>query len=137
MPGPQATAGLPFCFDVAMDALTDSEIQTAIGGLPGWEYDGEAITKTFGWGSFREAIDFVNDVADLAEDENHHPDLEIYFDEVVVSFRTHSADAVTDSDVRMAREVEALASDYEDEEFEDLEEYVDLEEDEEVDDEED
>lgn len=96
-----------------MDALTEQQIERALVDLPGWEYDGEVITKTYTWGSFRESIDFVNDVADLAEDANHHPDLEVYFDEVVVSFRTHSAEAVTDADVRMAGEVEALASDYE------------------------
>ncbi len=102
-----------------MDALTDEQIQEALGGLPGWEYDGEAVTKTFEWESFRDAIDFVNDIADLAEEANHHPDLEIYFDEVVVSFRTHSAEAVTDADVRMAGEVEGLAEEYEDEDLDD------------------
>ncbi len=105
-----------------MDALTEQQIDEAIADLPGWEYDGEVITKTYAWGSFREAVDFVNDVADLAEDANHHPDIEVYFDEVVISFRTHSADAVTDADVRMAGEVEELASELEDDdELDDLE----------------
>ncbi len=106
-----------------MDALTEQQIEQALADLPGWDFDGEVITKTYTWGSFRDAVDFVNDVADLAEDANHHPDLEIYFDEVVVSFRTHSAEAVTDVDVRMAGEVESLASDdgddFDDEDFED------------------
>lgn len=102
-----------------MDALTEQQIEQALTDLPGWEFDGEVITKTYAWGSFRESIDFVNDIADLAEDANHHPDLEIYFDEVVVSFRTHSAEAVTDADVRMAGEVEGLAEEYEDEDLDD------------------
>ncbi len=67
-----------------MDALTEQQIEQALTDLPGWEFDGEVITKTYVWGSFRESIDFVNDVADLAEDANHHPDLEIYFDERVL-----------------------------------------------------
>ncbi len=120
------------CFDARMDPLTDEQIDDALATLPGWEYDGEAITKTYDLESFREAIDFVNDIADLAEDANHHPDLEIYFDEVVVSFRTHSADAVTDADVRMAAEVQRLAEDYEedDDDFDDEdEELVDLDDD--------
>jgi 4a-hydroxytetrahydrobiopterin dehydratase len=111
-----------------MDALTEQQITEALGTLPGWEYDGEAISKTYALSSFRDAVDFVNDIADLAEDENHHPDLEIYYDEVVVSFRTHSADAVTDADVRMAAEVEALAAEADDpfdDDFDD--EYDDLE----------
>ncbi|MFN2555678.1 MAG: 4a-hydroxytetrahydrobiopterin dehydratase [Nitriliruptorales bacterium] len=101
-----------------MEALSEQQIETALADLPGWEYDGEAITKTYSLGSFREAIEFVNDVADLAEEANHHPDIEVYYDEVVVSYRTHSADAVTDRDVQMAGEVEALLA-----EEEDFEEY--------------
>lgn len=94
-----------------MRALSDDEIEEELRALPGWEHDGEAITKTYSWASFRDAIDFVNDVADLAEDENHHPDLEVYYDEVIVSFRTHAADAVTARDFDLAREVEALLDD--------------------------
>ncbi len=91
-----------------MSGLSDEEIGAALSSLPDWEFDGEAITKSFSWETFRDAIDFVNDVADVAEDENHHPDLEIYYDEVIVSFRTHSADAVTERDVELAREIEAM-----------------------------
>lgn len=94
-----------------MSRLSDEEIQAALSTLPEWEFDGEAITKSFSWETFRDAIDFVNDVADVAEDENHHPDLEVYYDEVIVSFRTHSADAVTQRDVDLAREIEAMLED--------------------------
>jgi 4a-hydroxytetrahydrobiopterin dehydratase len=107
-----------------MSSLDDQQIDDALTGLPGWEYDGEAITKTYTWESFRDAIDFVNDIADLAEDENHHPDLEIYFDEVVVSLRTHSADAVTDRDVAVAGEIEAML-DEDDLDLDDLADDVD------------
>lgn len=96
-----------------MEPLDDREIEDGLTDLPGWEYDGEAISRSYEWSSFREAIEFVNDLADLAEDENHHPDLEIYYDEVVVSFRTHSEDAVTDRDLEMAREVEDLVAEFE------------------------
>ena len=97
-----------------MNALTADQITAELSDLPGWEFDGEAITKTYALPTFREAIEFVNDLADLAEEENHHPDIEIYFDEVVVSFRTHSEEAVTDRDVEMAREVESLVTEIED-----------------------
>ncbi len=108
-----------------MEALTEQQITKALEDLPGWEYDGEAITKTYSLDSFREAIDFVDDVADLAEESNHHPDIEIYYDEVVISYRTHSADAVTERDVQMAGEVETLLAedeDYDEYEFEENDE---------------
>lgn len=91
-----------------MSSLDDDQIARALADLPEWEFDGEAITKTYAWASFGDAIEFVNDVAEIAEDLNHHPDLEIYFDEVVVSLRTHSADAVTERDVEVAREIEEM-----------------------------
>lgn len=94
-----------------MDILTEQQIDDELARLPGWEYDGEMITKSYELASFREAIAFVDDIADIAEDNNHHPDLEIYFNEVVVSFRTHSENAVTSADIEMAGEVEDLAED--------------------------
>lgn len=112
-----------------MEPLSDPQIDEALSDLPGWEYDGEAISKTYGLASFREAVDFVNDIADLAEEANHHPDLEIYYDEVVVSLRTHSLDAVTDNDVRMAAEVENLVTEVEEDDFDDLDEDDDLDDD--------
>lgn len=102
-----------------MEKLSDEQIEEALEDLAGWEYDGEVITKTYPLGSFREAIEFVNDIADVAEESNHHPDLEIYFDEVVVSFRTHSEDAVTTNDVEMAKEVESLVVE-DDEDYDEL-----------------
>lgn len=105
-----------------MEALSEQQIEEALADLPGWEYDGEAITKTYSLGSFREAIEFVNDLADLAEESNHHPDIEVYYDEVVVSYRTHSADAVTHRDVEMAGEVEALLAEEEDDDEYEFEE---------------
>ncbi len=104
-----------------METLSDQEIEGALAELPGWEFDGEAITKTYALPSFRDAIEFINDIADVAEEANHHPDLEIYYDEVVVSLRTHSLDAVTDNDVRMAAEVESLVTEVDEDDFDDLE----------------
>lgn len=110
-----------------MEKLSDEQIEESLGDLPGWEYDGEVITKTYPLGSFREAVEFVNDIADVAEEANHHPDLEIYYDEVVVSFRTHSADAVTTNDVEMAREVEALV--VEEDDFDEVDDDEELDDD--------
>ena len=45
---------------------------------------------------------FVNRVAELAESENHHPDVEIHYNRVKLRWRTHSADAITDRDREMA-----------------------------------
>ena len=74
----------------------------------GWaEVDG-ALQRSFKLDSFPEAIAFVNRVAELAEAENHHPDIEVSYRDVTLRWRTHSADAITDRDRDMAARSAAL-----------------------------
>ena len=75
----------------------------------GWtEVDG-ALQREFRFADFAEALAFVNRVGELAESENHHPDVELGWGRVVLRWRTHSADAITDSDHEMASRSAALA----------------------------
>jgi 4a-hydroxytetrahydrobiopterin dehydratase len=79
-------------------------------GTPeGWsEVDG-ALQREFRFDDFADALAFVNRVGELAESENHHPDVELGWARVVLRWRTHSADAITDSDREMASRSTALA----------------------------
>lgn len=75
----------------------------------GWsEIDG-ALTREFSFDGFREAIAFVDRVADLAEAEDHHPDIDIRFRRVTLRWSTHSAGAITDRDRELARRSADLA----------------------------
>jgi 4a-hydroxytetrahydrobiopterin dehydratase len=56
-----------------------------------------------------EAIDFINRVAERAEEANHHPDLVSHYNRVRVSLHTWSENAVTTKDIALAREIEAVA----------------------------
>jgi 4a-hydroxytetrahydrobiopterin dehydratase len=68
----------------------------------GWsEVDG-ALQREFRFANFADALAFVNRVGVLAEDENHHPDIELGWGRVVLRWRTHSADAITDRDRELA-----------------------------------
>lgn len=72
--------------------------------LPGtrWvEVDG-ALQASFEFASFAEAIGFVGRIAELAERENHHPDIAVSYRLVTLRWRTHSADAITDRDRALA-----------------------------------
>lgn len=71
------------------------------------EVDG-ALERMFELPSFAAAIDFVNRIADLADREDHHPDLTISYRKVTVRWTTHSAGGVTDRDRRLARETDEL-----------------------------
>jgi 4a-hydroxytetrahydrobiopterin dehydratase len=67
------------------------------------------VVKHFSLPSFPAAIDFVNTVAGLAEEANHHPDLDIRYNKVRVGLVTHSAGGITDKDLEMARRIETAS----------------------------
>jgi 4a-hydroxytetrahydrobiopterin dehydratase len=74
----------------------------------GWgEVDG-ALERELKFASFPNAIAFVNHLADLAERENHHPEIRLEFTRVTVRWWTHTASGVTDRDRRLAELTNAL-----------------------------
>ena len=69
----------------------------------GWsEVDG-ALERTFELEDFKTALGFVNRVGELAESENHHPDITIQYNRVTLRWWTHTAGGITDRDVELAR----------------------------------
>lgn len=88
--------------------LNDEQIQDALIELPEWERDGVRIRKTYIYPSFRDAVDFVNRVAGVAEKFNHHPDIEISFKKVTIKLWTHKCHAITRADVVVAGEIEKV-----------------------------
>ena len=75
----------------------------------GWsEVQGE-LERTFEFRDFTEALAFVNRVGELAESENHHPDIAISYKRVTLRWWTHSAGGITDRDVELARRSGELA----------------------------
>ena len=79
----------------------------ALARLPGWRHAGRAIEKTYCFADFRGALRFVNRVGELAERQNHHPDITIHYAEVTLSLWSHDAGGVTARDVRLAEAIEA------------------------------
>jgi 4a-hydroxytetrahydrobiopterin dehydratase len=70
-----------------MATLSDEEIRTALADLPGWEGDGDRITKRYALGGFPAAVAFVVRLSYAAEAADHHPDLDIRYDKVTVTDR--------------------------------------------------
>ena len=73
-----------------------------------WNEINKTITKTFEFNSYLDGIDFVNEVANLAEQENHHPDIEIVYCKVTISLTTHDAGGLTDKDYKLAKLIDDL-----------------------------
>ena len=90
---------------------SDQEIEQALKDLPGWKRDGRHIAKAYEFGGFKAAMAFASTVAELAERADHHPEIHIQFHRVTLTLWSHDLNAVTDRDLRLARQLEAAAKD--------------------------
>ena len=90
--------------------LTFEQLETELRKLTGWEHVDGSIQKHFQFGSFMGAIEFVNSIASLAEQTNHHPDIDIRYSKVIVTLSTHSEDGITEKDIEMAKDIERLVA---------------------------
>lgn len=92
------------------EPLAAEQLRAALADLPGWEADGDAITKTYAFSHFREAVSFIVRIAFAAEAANHHPELWNVYQRVRVTLATHDAgNRVTAKDVALAQEIERIA----------------------------
>lgn len=75
-----------------------------------WRREGEEIVREWRFENFAQAMEFVNRVADVAEDANHHPDILVYgWNKVKLSLTNHSAGGLTEADFAMAKRIDGLA----------------------------
>ncbi len=86
--------------------LSRARIESELKKLEGWNLEKEFITKTFEFKTFMAGIRFVSDVARIAEEEEHHPDIHIRYDKVRLSLQTHTEGGVTERDLDLARAIE-------------------------------
>jgi 4a-hydroxytetrahydrobiopterin dehydratase len=90
-----------------MSRLDDLGAAEALRRTPGWERAGAAITRTYRFRDFREALAFVNRVGDLAERAGHHPDIDIRYNTVTLALTTHDAGGLSPKDFDLARAIDA------------------------------
>lgn len=93
------------------DLLSDDEINTRLADLPAWAATTAggtaAITATFEFSDFADALAFVNQVGHEAEQINHHPDIDIRWNKVTLVQSSHSAGGVTAADFEVAHAIAA------------------------------
>lgn len=77
--------------------------------IPGWILKEKSIVREFSFPDFGHAIAFINRVADIAEQQKHHPDIHVYYNRVVLELSTHSAHGLTRNDFIVAAKVNATA----------------------------
>ena len=93
-------------------AYTATEIVTHLAKLGGWKLTGDgadvAVEKTFHFANYFETMAFVNGVALIAHKQDHHPDLQVYYNRCTVRFNTHDVGGISVSDFDCAAQVDAL-----------------------------
>lgn len=90
------------------DIIDESEIPSRLRKIPEWEQEGKHIERLFEFDDFTEAIDFVNAVAEIAEDAGHHPDIDIRYNKVLLKLVTHSKNGLTENDFLLAEKIDTL-----------------------------
>jgi len=90
----------------------DDAVERALGELPGWERDGEVISKTFAHDDFRSAMLFAGRVAEAAEAAEQYPDIDIRGGSVTLAISSHGAGGLTEDHVHLAHRIERLVGDH-------------------------
>lgn len=89
--------------------LSDLEIHRALGGLAGWSRRGDTLVKTYTFERFASGIAFVDRVARVADEMDHHPDIDIRYTKVTMTLSTHDAGGITQNDLDLAQRIEHTA----------------------------
>ncbi|MFK7958934.1 MAG: 4a-hydroxytetrahydrobiopterin dehydratase [Phycisphaerales bacterium] len=85
-----------------MDKLSSERIEAWLEDQSDWSLAGDAIQRTLVFDDFVAAIEFVNRVAELAESQQHHPDIMVRWNKVTLTVSTHDAGGLTEKDFELA-----------------------------------
>ncbi|MBP1357346.1 MAG: 4a-hydroxytetrahydrobiopterin dehydratase [Sulfolobus sp.] len=86
------------------------EIENRLKELSGWELvEGKKLRKTFKFKDFRESVKFLQIIQPIADSFNHHPDVCIYYNKVLIELTTHEKGGLTELDFQLAKEIDKLS----------------------------
>jgi len=89
--------------------LSEAQLVLALMKLPDWQRNGDVIARTFAFKDFPAAMEFTNAVASLAEQAQHHPDLDVRWNKVTLALTTHDAGGLTQKDFALASQFDEQA----------------------------
>ena len=90
------------------DLLKADAAKALLKKIPEWELEKKHIERVFEFDDFTQAMDFVNSVAEIAEEDDHHPNIDIRYNKVRLALSTHSEGGLTDLDFELAEKIETL-----------------------------
>jgi 4a-hydroxytetrahydrobiopterin dehydratase len=89
--------------------LSEAEAAALLPQLSGWAMKAEKLEKQLRFKDFAQLMAFVHRVADLAEEEGHHPDFCVHYNRLDLSVWTHAVDGLTENDFVLAAKIDALS----------------------------
>jgi 4a-hydroxytetrahydrobiopterin dehydratase len=93
-----------------MAVLTNEQVDAALPDLNGWEHEEGALRRSVKFPEFLSGIEAVRRVAERAEEKDHHPDIDIRWRTVTFALVTHSEGGITEKDVAMAHDIDAIVA---------------------------
>jgi 4a-hydroxytetrahydrobiopterin dehydratase len=91
-----------------MRIFTQQTIQAELEKLKGWSFKNNSIQKNYQFKNFTEALSFIVQIGNIAEKQNHHPEISNVYNKVSLKLTTHDSDGVTKKDIKMAMEIDEI-----------------------------
>jgi 4a-hydroxytetrahydrobiopterin dehydratase len=91
--------------------LDDDDITARLAEHPAWRREGKAIARALTFDDFRSAVAFLAVLAGHADEQNHHPDVSIHWNEMTLTLWTHASGGLTERDFRLATTIDRLTED--------------------------
>lgn len=98
------------CSGVSVKAMSNAEVAAQLTALDQWLFDAGALKKTYRFRNYYETLAFVNAVAYMVHQEDHHPDLHVGYDRCEVRYNTHSVKGISENDFISAAKADAIYS---------------------------
>jgi 4a-hydroxytetrahydrobiopterin dehydratase len=89
--------------------LTDDEITEGLKALSGWTLENGKLSKRLTRRDFREVVELVTRIVGPADEQNHHPDVSIHWNELTLTLWTHASGGITARDLRLAKTIDEIA----------------------------
>ncbi|MCA9333052.1 4a-hydroxytetrahydrobiopterin dehydratase [Candidatus Saccharibacteria bacterium] len=89
--------------------MSQTPIRSKIGIITRvWNEENNKLVREFTFADFKSALKFVNKLGDIAENMNHHPDIELSWGKVRISLTTHSSNGITENDRKLANKIDEI-----------------------------
>jgi 4a-hydroxytetrahydrobiopterin dehydratase len=90
--------------------FSKEQATTSLQKLNGWNLsaDNKKISKEFKFKNFTQALNFINQIAPIAEAQNHHPDIEFGWGYCKINLQTHKINGLSDADFNLAKSIDSL-----------------------------